>query len=93
MVGNVSDDELEKLADLITERILVKLEKRLNPDRYVDIYELAEVSKLSVATLFRAMRAKRLTGELRCGSRVFNLKLALDQIKAAGKDLTKGSKT
>lgn len=79
MVGNVSDDELEKLADLITERIVARLNQA---DRMVTIDELARAASLSQSTLFRLMKREKLTSVKVGGALRFNLQRALAELAA-----------
>lgn len=84
----VDEAQLEQLADAIAKLVFVKLEQMQSRDRIVDIKELSVVSKLSIPTIYRAIKAGRLTGEKLGGALRFNLQIALAQISAAGELLT-----
>ena len=83
MVGSVSDDELEKLADLITERILARMNQA---ERMVTIDELARASSLSQSTLFRLMKREKLTAVKVGGALRFNLQRALAELAVVSKE-------
>lgn len=82
----LANDELEKLADLITDRILVQLEKKLSSDRHVDICELAKIAKVSQSTLFRLKAAGKLIALKVGGALRFNLQRALAELAAVSKE-------
>lgn len=71
------EDELERLADLITERILARMNQA---ERMVTIDELARASSLSQSTLFRLVKAKKLTSVKVGGALRFNLQGALREL-------------
>lgn len=80
----MAEEELERLADLITDRILARLNQA---DRMVTIDDLAKASSLSQSTLFRLMKSKKLTSVKVGGALRFNLQSALRELSQVGNEV------
>ncbi len=79
-----SEGELERLADLVAERIAA----RLGATELVDKHELAKRVSLSVPTIERAVKFGTIPCEYAGSKRLFDVPKVIAAIKLAGKNLT-----